>query len=88
MVGVLRGTEDELSNHYKRVKEKCYYPVYVGQEFWHRLTGSPTFYFELIKAIAEVALEIDGTDLLETVINRLAKEIEASDIARLGKMNA
>lgn len=88
VVGVLRGTEDELSNHYKRVKEKCYYPVYVGQEFWHRLTGSPAFYFDLIEAIAEVALEIDGTDLLETVINRLAKEIEASGIARLGKMDA
>ena len=36
IVGVFYGTESSLSQSYKRIDEE--YPVYVGKEFWHRLT--------------------------------------------------
>lgn len=73
IVGVLYGEENELSSHYKRINDK--YPVYIGQEFWYRLTGQKTFYLDLITAFGEVALEIDGRKKLEEAINMLSKEI-------------
>lgn len=74
IVGVFYGTPDELSTHYTRIKEE--YPVIIGQEFWHRLTGDQDFYKKLTDAISEVATEYDGSELLQEVIEELAKEIE------------
>lgn len=78
MVGVLYGSSNDLSQHYRRIQQ--HYPVITGQEFWHRLTGDPKFYFYLIEAIGEVANEVDGIDLLEDVIANLADEIRQTGI--------
>ena len=74
VVGVLYGEYNELSGHYKKIDED--YPVIVGQDFWHRLTGDPHFYDDLISAFAEVADEMDSSALLNTTIHRLATYIE------------
>ena len=50
-----------------------HYTILVGQEFWHRLTGDTDFYFELIRSLAYVAKEFDGTALFDKTINELAK---------------
>ena len=73
IVGVLYGEIDELSTHYKNITRKHHYPVFVGQDFWHRLTGDDGFYFELIKSLASVAQDFDGTDLLQSTIEELAE---------------
>ncbi|MGF1558989.1 MAG: PmeII family type II restriction endonuclease [Flavobacteriaceae bacterium] len=73
IVGVVYGEIAELSSHYKRIGDK--YPVMIGQEFWFRLTGKKDFYFELIDAVGEVALEVDGTSVLAQTIDSLAIEI-------------
>jgi len=73
IVGIAYGEPKALSSHYQRISE--HYPVYIGQEFWHRLTGKDDFYFELIDALGEVALEVDGTAIIESAINKLAEEI-------------
>jgi len=75
VVGVIYGDVSELSSHYKRINEK--FPVIIGQDFWHRLTGKEDFYFELIDAVGEVALEVDGSQKLKETIDSLTKEIEA-----------
>ena len=74
IVGVIYGEADELSSHYRRINEK--YPVIIGQEFWGRLTGKDDFYFDLIDSFGEVAIDVDGTKVLEETINALAKEID------------
>ncbi|HHU25985.1 MAG TPA: restriction endonuclease [Bacteroidales bacterium] len=74
IVGVIYGTEEDLSSHYKKISEK--YPVYVGKDFWHRLTGKEDFYFELINAFGDVALEVDGRGVLQNTIAALTKEIQ------------
>lgn len=76
VVGVLYGTPQELSIHYRKISE--IHPVYIGQGFWHRLTGQEDFYYQLIAAIGEVALEGDGRERLDAAINTLALEIEES----------
>lgn len=83
VVGVLRGTKEELSGHYKRVNET--YPVYVGEEFWYRLTGSENFYYDLIEAVSEIALEVDGSELLNDVIDKLAADIEKHGLIKSRK---
>lgn len=74
IVGVIYGEPSELSSHYKKINEK--YPVIIGQDFWYRITGKDDFYFDLIDAVGEVALEMDGTNVLSQTIDTLSKEIE------------
>jgi hypothetical protein len=74
IVAVVYGEEAELSSHYKKIG--IAYPVIIGKDFWHRLTGKDDFYFELIDAIGEVALEVDASKVVEETIKALAIEIE------------
>ena len=76
VVGVIYGEEKDL-NSFLRVLQQSY-NVYVGNEFWTRLTGDDTFYFRLIKIFSEVAREAEGASILEDVITKLAKDIEIS----------
>lgn len=73
IVGVFYGEPNELSSHYVRIDAT--YPVYVGAEFWERLTGDPDFYQTLSDSISEIASEFDGREILESVINKLTEEI-------------
>lgn len=73
IVGVVYGEASELSSHYRKIGQN--YPVHIGQDFWHRLTGKEDFYFELIDAIGEVALEVDASKVVADTIKKLSKEI-------------
>jgi len=75
IIGVIYGTPEELSSHYKRIDDR--YPVYVGKEFWHRFTGDEDFYFDLIEAFGEIAKEANGTARLQEAVDRLAIELKA-----------
>ena len=73
IVGVLYGTQNELSMHYRKLQQD--YPVLVGKDFWHRLTGDENFYTDLIDAFGEVAKESNAKELIEQVVQELAKNI-------------
>lgn len=73
IVGVIYGNPEDLSSHYNRVSEEYHYPVIIGQEFWHRLTGDDKFYHDLIEAIGSVAIEADFSSELKDVIEKLSK---------------
>lgn len=77
IVGVLYGSSDELSAHYRKIAED--YPVLIGKDFWYHLTGDEDFYEDLINAFGEVAEEFDSSELLEETIQFLAQEIENQD---------
>lgn len=84
IVGVLYGTKDSLSVFYHKIAED--YPVLVGEDFWYHLTGDKSFYTELGERFGKVARETDAKDLLEEVINDLAKDIEENFVRKeLGK---
>lgn len=74
IVGVIYGTDDSISGNYRKIKEE--YPVYVGKEFWHRLTGDPKFYSSLIKVFEEAGRDSDCTDKIKEVISQLTTDIE------------
>jgi hypothetical protein len=73
IVGVIYGENEQLSANYKNIERKHHFPVIVGQNFWHRLTGDKKFYFNLITAFTEVANEADASQLLEETIKELAQ---------------
>lgn len=78
IVGVCYGTRDDLSSHYKKIDED--YPVYIGDEFWTRLTGDDHFYEDLINAFAEVAADISASDMVEETVQKLAQNIKENKI--------
>lgn len=73
VVGILYGEPGQESSHYKSLRDKHDYSLYIGQDFWYRLTGDPSFYSELKKAIADIAVEAKGADMLNELADILAQ---------------
>lgn len=74
IVGILNG--EKMSANYKTINAA--YPVYMGAEFWERLTGDKDFYNKLAKAFGEVVEEegIDGSELIKSKVTEIAEEIK------------
>jgi hypothetical protein len=83
VVCVMYGDEKELSAHYKKLRDEYNYPVYVGKAFWYRMTGDENFYEKLVKALAETLAEVNSSELLESVISKLAKTEKIKALAQL-----
>lgn len=81
VVGVVYGNDSQLSNQYKTLRDKHHYPVFVGNEFWHRLTGDKNFYSELIDAIASVATTQDCSGLVDSTIKALSADKTVIELA-------
>lgn len=81
IVGVLYGTPDELSGNYKGVQKE--YNIFVGKDFWYRLTGDENFYEDLINTFGKLAIKAKGKDLMEDVIRDLAKDLEENFIKQI-----
>lgn len=71
VVGVFYGEPNDLSANYRKIAND--YPVYIGKEFWQRLTGDDEFYDRLISSFAETAKEMDSSELLNDTIQKLSK---------------
>ena len=71
VVGVFYGVPADLSGHYKEIEKE--YSVFVGKEFWERLTGDESFYVDLYTAVGEVAQDADCRNFLEDVIDTLSE---------------
>lgn len=78
VIGVLYGQQSDLSANYKKLQGQ--YPVITGADFWYHLTGDQDFYEKLTDAIGEIALEYNGVEQLERMINNLASEIDNSGL--------
>ena len=82
VIGILYGIPNQESNHYKVLSGEHSYPLFIGQNFWHRLTGAEDFYQQLIDAISEVALEANGKETLDQVVATLSKDKQIVKLAR------
>jgi hypothetical protein len=80
VVGVLYGNENDLGSHYRRITRQYHYPVIVGKDFWHRLTGDEDFYSDLLTAIGSIAVEADYSKEFEKIVQELAKTDEIQNI--------
>lgn len=73
VVGVFYGNPEDLSASYRKIDEQ--YVVMCGNEFWRHLTGDDKFYDKLIQEFAEVAEEINGKELVDSVVDDIAKQL-------------
>jgi len=78
ILGVLYGSREELSQHYRKIDER--HPVIVGVDFWYRITGFPNFYNKLVIALDEMILSLDTMEFFEKGYTELAVEIKASEL--------
>lgn len=85
IVGVLYGSDDSISAHYKKLRDDYFYPVFVGEQFWHRLTGDKLFMEKLIKSITDTIPEMDSSTVLQDTINKLSETEEIQKIVELAK---
>lgn len=85
IIGVMYGNEDDLSSHYKHLRDELNYPVYAGDEFWYRLTGDKEFFKKLIQAISETLDDVNSSEIIESVIQQLAKTKEIISLTSLAK---
>lgn len=73
VVGILYGDPGQESGHYCKLRDEHGYPLFIGADFWHRLTGHAPFYDELRHAFSEVATEANSATLIEETIATLAQ---------------
>lgn len=78
IVGVLSGESSELSMHYKVIDKT--HPVLIGRDFWHRVTGFPQFYDELVRELHLSINRLDTKNLINKGWSDLAKEINSSPL--------
>ncbi len=78
IVGVLYGEPSELSMHYKEIDKV--HPVIIGREFWHRVTGFPHFYDQLVIALHLSISNLDTKDFFKKGCDDLANEIRKSSL--------
>ena len=78
ILGVLYGTENQLSQHYKKIDEK--HPVIIGVEFWHRITGFPDFSIKLVINLDKMILSLDTEQFFKKGYTELAEEIKESEL--------
>ncbi|PJC80758.1 restriction endonuclease [Candidatus Shapirobacteria bacterium CG_4_8_14_3_um_filter_35_11] len=74
VVGIIYGEENEKNANLKKVEQE--YEVYIGQDFWYRLTGDPKFYKKMILTISEASKNINMKRTVEKTIKSLALEID------------
>lgn len=79
VVGVLYGTPERMNSFLTQLNQE--YPVFIGKEFWHRLTGYENFYDELIDAFSKIADEFNSEDVVKEVIKSLASDIKKAKLA-------
>ncbi len=82
VVGIIYGDTDSQNGHYKRITNEYDYPIYIGKDFWYRLTGDESFYSDLINVIGEVAVEADFSEELEGIIKELSESAEIKALAK------
>jgi hypothetical protein len=85
IVGVLYGEVEELSMHYKTIDK--IHPVYVGKEFWYRITGFPNFYEGLVKNLQKSINNLETENIFVDGCNSLAEEIKHSILFDFSKKN-
>ncbi len=76
--GLLYGEKGEENSFVKELAND--YTVFMGQEFWFRMTGDKNFYRDLINSMSEVAEEVDSRAIIEDTISKLADDIKKREI--------
>ena len=74
VMGILWGEESELSNWNLQLRDKYGWELYVGKDFWLRLTGDESFMEKLVNVVRQSTNDTSASSALETAISQLAAD--------------
>lgn len=85
-VCVAYGSLSNISSHYKNIAKENVgaqpnIPIYIGKDFWHRLTGNENFYNELLVLFIDAFKEEDCSEVFRNNLISLGNEIESKYFA-------
>jgi hypothetical protein len=80
VIGVMTGEDSRLSANYKTLRDRHNYPVFVGSNFWLRLTGEADFYERLVKVLKDCIAKVDESALVEDTINIVANRDDVKQL--------
>lgn len=83
IIGVVYGQPGELSQHYRSLKDEYHYPVFIGSQFWSRLTGDEGFYEKLVTKILDAVQGVDSREVIAEAIENLAESEALRDLEKL-----
>ena len=70
---LLYGEKHQKNANIKQIEKD--YKVFIGTEFWYRLTGDTDFYKDLIESIGQVAKDCNLEQKINKVLDKLAEDI-------------
>ena len=82
VVGVMYGTAGDISAHYKKLRDEYDYTLYVGEEFWERLTGDKDFFSKLNSEFRKRITASSLNALIEQVVGDLSRSKEITDLVK------
>ncbi len=81
IIGIMYGSNNQISQHYRTLRDEFRYPTYVGSEFWRRLTGDENFFVKLNHRIAANLASVNSISLIEDTIRELAQDPQIIQMA-------
>jgi len=73
-VGIMFGEEHEVNNWYRQLRDDHGWELYVGKQFWWRLTGDEHFLDRLVDVIRKSTENSAASTAIETAIEKLSKD--------------
>lgn len=73
-IGIMFGEESDLNQFYRQLRDEHGWELYVGKDFWWRLTGDKFFMARLIEVIRTATLNSNSSVVLDDAINQLSED--------------
>lgn len=87
VIAIMYGNPGQENGHYKRLSSEHGYPLLIGADFWHRLTGDAHFYADLLdsllRSIVDAAVASDVAGVLEKTVAALSSTATVKSLANI-----
>jgi hypothetical protein len=80
-IGIMFGEESDLNQFYRQIRDDHGWELYVGKDFWWRLTGDEFFMTRLIDVVHQATEASAASTALNTTIEKLSKDPKIQKIA-------
>ena len=81
VIGIMFGEDHELNNWYRQLRDDHGWELYIGEQFWWRLTGDEFFLERLIDVIRKSTENAAASSAIETAIDKLSRDPYIENLA-------
>jgi hypothetical protein len=80
-IGIMFGEESEVNSWYRELRDEHGWELYVGKDFWWRLTGDEDFLDRLVDVIQNSTEISAASTALESTIEKLSEDLRIQKLA-------